>query len=59
MESCPLDTKPNLPEQIEGNAWYLYLDSGIAHEDLQLLTGVVGDEIKFINDLLNPSTAEP
>lgn len=54
IDQQPPNTKPELPEMLYGNAWYLYVDSGINQSELEHLKETLADEFKFIIELLNP-----
>jgi len=57
LEQLPLNTKSELPEMLYGNAWYLYVDSGIKKSELDLLLETLKGEFSFIIELLNGGPA--
>lgn len=53
LEEQTPNTKPELPEILHGNAWYLYVDSGLKKSELDLLLETLNSEFSYIIELLN------
>ena len=59
LEQQPPNTKPELPEILYGNAWYLYVDSGIKKSELEMLLETLNSEFSYIIELLNGPQSTP
>ena len=46
---------PDLPEVIEGHAWFMYVDPGVDYESMVHISETIDQELKFMLNTLTPA----